>query len=347
MNSYVYYEKQLTKTQQKAYHDMKTGLLALAPSFSVPKLESRELPDLYFLLRLDCPEIFYTETFRCRFYPGADHMELEPEYRFPKAKVLDHRKSMEARVKKLARQAEKGNEREKLQFIHDFLCENVRYDKLKKPYSHEILGPLGQGVGVCEGIAKSVKILCDALGIECIIALSEANPEKGIRYRHTWNVVCLGGTWYHLDVTFDLSLSKDGEIRYDYFLLSDGQIFRDHEPVIHKVPACPDGDHTYYREKKVSFTRYEDVQKRAAQAAKKGKTLTFQWRGGYLTREVLRDLLGILQEEAAAKGKYASVSLNWSQAVLRVHFESQVPETPVVMEEANEGEETKEGEEPS
>ena len=34
---------------------------------------------------------------------------------------------------------------------------HVRYDKLKKSYSHEIIGPLGQGVGVCEGIAKSVK----------------------------------------------------------------------------------------------------------------------------------------------------------------------------------------------
>ena len=29
---------------------------------------------------------------------------------------------------------------------------------------------LGQGVGVCEGIAKSVKVLCDALGIWCMIA---------------------------------------------------------------------------------------------------------------------------------------------------------------------------------
>ena len=32
--------------------------------------------------------------------------------------------------------------------IHDFILEQVRYDKLKKPYSHEILGPLTQGVGV-------------------------------------------------------------------------------------------------------------------------------------------------------------------------------------------------------
>ncbi|MFR4782200.1 MAG: hypothetical protein ACLUAR_04510 [Pilosibacter sp.] len=43
-------------------------------------------------------------------------------------------------------------------------------------------------------IAKSVKVLCDALGIWCMIALCGNNPEKGIKYRHTWNIVRIGGT---------------------------------------------------------------------------------------------------------------------------------------------------------
>ena len=41
---------------------------------------------------------------------------------------------------------------------------------------------------MCEGIAKTVKALCDAVGLECIVALSEANPDAGVKYRHTWNV---------------------------------------------------------------------------------------------------------------------------------------------------------------
>lgn len=332
-----YYEK-LTKQQQKAYHAMKTGLELLAPSFSVPRLDGKELADIYFMLRLDCPEIFYTVQFRYRYYPDSEYVEMIPEYLFNKNKILDHRKAMEARVKKLARQAEKLSEKEKEQFVHDFICENVRYDKLKKAYSHEIIGPLGQGVGVCEGIAKAVKILCDALGIWCMIAVSEANPEKNIKYRHAWNIVCIGGKYYHLDVTFDNSLSSEHGIRYDYFNLSDAQIFRDHEPVIWHVPACEDGDHTYYREKKVSFTKYEEVQKRAAQAAKKGKTLTFHWRGGYLTKEVLNELIRMIQEEAQKKGKYACMSLNWPQAVIQLSFKEHLPQQQIIMEEANEGE---------
>ncbi len=336
--SNTYYYNKLNKQQQKAYYAMKSGLESLASAFSVPRLDGKELTDIYFMLRMDCPQIFYTVSFKYRFYPDSEYVELIPEYLFQKNKIEEHRKAMDARIKKLVRQAEQFSEKEKELFIHDFICENVRYDKLKKAYSHEIIGTLGQGVGVCEGIAKAVKILCDALGIWCIIALSDANPEKNIKYRHAWNVIRIGGAYYHLDATFDNTLSKNGQIRYDYFNLNDTQIFRDHEPVIHNIPACIDGDHTYYREKKLSFTKLEDVRKRAAQAVKKKKTLLFHWRGGYLTREILMELIGIVEEEAKKKEKYAYISLNWPQAVLQVLFEDQKREQQVKVEEANEGE---------
>lgn len=333
-----YYYNHLNKQQQSAYYAMKTGLQSLSSSFPVPMLEPKELTDLYFLLRLDCPEIFYTVSFKYRYAPGASTIELLPEYLFDKNKIRDHQKALKSRIDKLARPAAGLSEMEKLLYIHDFICQNVRYDKLKKAYSHEIIGPLTQGVGVCEGIAKSVKALCDVLGIWCIIPISDNNPEKKIKYRHTWNIVRINGKFYHLDVTFDNSLGKPDQVRYDYMMLSDKQIFRDHEPIIWKVPVCEDGDHFYYKEKKMSFTKLDDVQKRASQAVKKGKTLTFHWRGGYLTKEVLGELFDLIGEEAKKKEKYARVSLNWSQAVLQVRFETELPETQFEMEEVNEGE---------
>ena len=329
----TYYYDHLNKQQQKAYYAMKAGLEALAPSFQVPRLEGKELSDLYFMLRLDHPQIFYTVTFKYRYYQDSEFVELIPEYLFPKAKIQDHQAAMAARIKKLAKQAEGLDEKGKELFIHDFICQNITYDKLKKAYSHEIIGSLGHGVGVCEGIAKSVKALCDALNIWCVIALAEANPEQGIKYRHAWNIVRIGGTYYHLDATFDNTLSRDDTIRYDYFNLSDSQIFKDHQPLVWKVPACPDGDHSYYKEKKLTFTKYEDVRKRTMQAVKKEKTLLFQWRGGYLTKEVLRDLIGIFEEEAAKKEKHARLSVNWPQAVVMVSFQKQLPENQVVQEE--------------
>ena len=333
-----YYYELLNKQQQRAYHAMKVGLESLAPSFPVPRLEHQELADVYFLLRLDHPKIFYSVSYKYKYYPDSEYIEMIPEYLFQKSKIVEHQKAMEARVKKLARQAASLSEWEKEHFIHDFICENVHYDKLKKPYSHEIIGPLGHGVGVCEGIAKAVKILCDELGIWCMISISERNPEKNIKYRHAWNIIKIGGKYYHLDATFDNSLGKGERNRYDYMNLSDSQIFRDHEPVIWRTPKCEDGEHTYYREKKISFTKYEDVRKRAAQAVKKGKEFLFHWRGGYLTKEAMKEILMILDEEAKKKEKHAYVSVNWAQAVFLVVFREEILEQQVEIEEVNEGE---------
>ena len=90
----------------------------------------------------------------------------------------------------------------------------------------------------------------------------------------------------------------------------------------------------------MSFTRLEDVKKRALQAAKKGKLLTFHWRGGYLTKQVLEDLLEQIQEAGKERGKTPHVNLNWSQAVLRIHYTDEADITPaepdINMEEANE-----------
>ena len=336
-----YYYNHMDRERQSVYRAMHQGLLSLADSFQVPKIDGHALSDIFFELRLDHPELFWAASFKYKYYADSPNLIFIPEYLFEKSKIKDHQKAMNARVEKLARPAAKLSEIEKEKYIHDFICENIHYDKLKKPYSHEIIGPLGHGVGVCEGIAKSVKILCDALGIWCMIALCGNNPEKGIKYRHTWNIVRIGGAYYHLDTTFDNTLGKSDkveDIRYDYFNLDDKQIFKDHEPLIAAAPHCTDHDHFYYKEKKLSFTKTEDVYKRSLQAAKKGKTLTFHWRGGYLTREVLNELLGLIRKAGEEKNKTAVVNVNWPQAVLRLHYTEAQMQECITMEDANEGE---------
>ena len=336
----AYYYSKMDKTKQAAYYAMRQGLLALEDAIPMPRLESEDLYQVFFLLRLDHPEIFWATGYKYRYYQESANLVFLPEYLFEKGKIREHQKAMKARVEKLARAAQNLSEWEKEKYVHDFICENVHYDKLKKPYSHEIIGPLGQGVGVCEGIAKSVKVLCDALGVWCVIALCGNCPEKGIKYRHTWNIVKIGGQYYHLDATFDNTLGAGAQIRYDYFNLCDKSVFRDHQPLIAPAPECTDAQHFYYREKKLSFTKVEDVYKRALQTAKKGKTFTFHWRGGYLTKEVFGELLEQISGAGRERGKSARVSVNWQQAVIRFDYveAGSAPEARVVMEEANEGE---------
>ena len=364
-----YYYNRMNKIEQAVYHALYQGFLNIDEEIQIPRLEGEALYNVFFKLRLDHPEIFWATGYKYKYYNDSPNLIFVPEYLFEKAKIKEHQKAMTARVEKIAREAKTFSQWDKEKYIHDFLCESIHYDKLKKPYSHEIIGPLGHGVGVCEGIAKSVKVLCDVLGIWCMIAVCGNNPEKGIKYRHTWNIVKIDGQYYHLDVTFDNTLgnyekkenqkpenktprntsgkNKAGkaeqmDFRYDYFNLDDKNIFRDHEPLLYPAPVCNEGGHCYYKEKKLSFTKIEDVYKRSLQAAKKGRVLTFHWRGGYLTKEVLKELLEEIERAGREKNKQPQSSLNWAQAVLRVEYqelpEGMIRETKVVMEDANEGE---------
>ena len=302
-----YYYNHMNKAQQAAYHSILSGVKNLADEFQIPALEGEELYNVFFQMRLDHPEIFWVSSYKYRYYKDSPNLIFIPEYLFDKKKICEHQKAMTARVEKLIRPAQKLSEWEKEKYVHDFICENIRYDKLKKSYSHEIIGPLGQGVGVCEGIAKAVKVLLDALGVWCVIAICGNNPETS-------------------------------EIRYDYFNLDDSQIFRDHEPLIAPAPHCGDHEHFYYKEKKRSFTKKEDVYKRSLQAAKKGRILIFHWRGGYLTKEVLKELLELIRKAGDEKDKTAMVSINWPQAVIRVQYTDMQVQESVTIEEANEGE---------
>ena len=74
------------------------------------------------------------------------------------------------------------------------------------------------------------------------------------------------------------------------------------------------------------------------QAAKKGKVLVFHWRGGYLTKEVLNELLDLIRKAGMEKEKTAMVSINWPQAVLRIQYADIQVQESVMLEEANEGE---------
>ena len=328
MSGLQYYYGKLPPPEREIYHALLVGLRELSPAIRIPKLGGEALSRLFFQLRLDHPEIFYAVGYSCRGAVGAESWDFLPDYMFQKAKIKEHQKALNARMERVLRPARELTERDREQYIHDFILDNVKYDKLEKPYSHEIIGPMTNGVGVCEGIAKTVKLLCDALDIPCMIPISDRDRANGEKYLHAWNIVTIGGRRYHMDATFDNTLSKCGEKRYDYFNLSDEKVFRDHRALLYPAPACTDGDRFWYKEQKRSFTKMEDVEKRIDQAIRKKKELyVFHWRGGYLTREVLRELCERLEKAAANRQKGVEISVNWPQAVLQVRFTDQKPMT--------------------
>ena len=116
-------------------------------------------------------------------------------------------------------------------WLHDYLIKNAEYDYTYTHYSP--YGVLMLGTGICQSYATAYQLLLNKAGISNKYISAEANNGSGWD-GHAWNLVNIGGNWYHVDVTWD-----DGSASTRYFLKSDKSMSADHRWDASKYPACP------------------------------------------------------------------------------------------------------------
>lgn len=116
---------------------------------------------------------------------------------------------------------------EQLKSIHDQIAEFTNYD-INGKYASSAMGALVEAGVVCEGYSKAFKLICDRLGIPCVLVFGNYNEEN--RTAHMWNYVMMeDGNWYAVDVTWDdLDGSGGKELKYDYFLKGTKSFFTNH-----------------------------------------------------------------------------------------------------------------------
>ncbi|PKM76219.1 MAG: hypothetical protein CVU90_13305 [Firmicutes bacterium HGW-Firmicutes-15] len=109
------------------------------------------------------------------------------------------------------------SDEEKEKAINDYIVLYTTYDKTLK--EHSAYASLAKGTTVCQGYALlAYKMLTEA-GIPARIIDGNAGGP------HAWNLVQLGGNWYHLDCTWNDPLpDTKGRVGYSYFNLSDSEI---------------------------------------------------------------------------------------------------------------------------
>ena len=133
---------------------------------------------------------------------------------------------------------------EKIKREHDWLIENVNYD-----YNNYLRGKLPRSVytsrgallnkkAVCDGYARAFKKMMKSLKIPCVRVSGKGDGES-----HAWNMVKLGGKWYHVDVTWDDPIINGSASNttpyYDYFLKSsDYMRSHGHSWKTSRYPSC-------------------------------------------------------------------------------------------------------------
>ena len=142
---------------------------------------------------------------------------------------------LEAMKEEISRQVEGYDDFEKVRQVHNWLINNVEYDKdlsADEPYS--IIGAMLEGEAVCEGYARSFKYIMDEIGVPCVLVSGTGTNSNGETESHAWNYVELNGKWYAIDVTWDDPIIVgDGyirdEVRYANFLRGSDKFFKSHK----------------------------------------------------------------------------------------------------------------------
>ncbi len=115
-----------------------------------------------------------------------------------------------------------GTTLQKVKAVHDWFCWNVEYDDAAYEsdnyqwYDYHAYGALVMRSCVCSGYARAFKMVMDRLGIPCTCVHA---------HDHEWNRVKVGGSWYHVDCTWDENATngakETGTPFAGYFLKSD------------------------------------------------------------------------------------------------------------------------------
>lgn len=97
------------------------------------------------------------------------------------------------------------------------------------PYLEQrALSPLRFGVGMCEDYAAALTLLLRAMGLEAEYVPGLTYSAEGHLVDHAWTVVKIDGVWYHLDSQLEDNISRNGWIRYRYFLKGDATLSASH-----------------------------------------------------------------------------------------------------------------------
>lgn len=176
-------------------------------------LSKDELANLTLLLSYECPELLqFSAATEITFYSDAEAnvvsailpYSLTPEEYAREYAVCD------GVAKALAQKARGLSELDKELIAYNYLVSNCFY-RYDAPNAFSAYGALGDREAKCDGISLAMKWLCEEMGVSCMVMAGNA-PDNPIG--HAWNIICVDGTYYDLDVTNDI---PSAERQYCYY----------------------------------------------------------------------------------------------------------------------------------
>lgn len=178
------------------------------------QITPEDLPLTLTMIVNDHPDLFHVGS-KILYYNSGDYVGgYIPQYLFTGDDLAARQEAFNASVSRIAADARQASTTiGRLMRVNDYFCTHFSFETGDPIYRPDQL--FSGGTGVCQAYMLGYAAVLDALGIENTHATSPAMV-------HTWNMVEVDGSWYHIDVTWndpvpDVPLYAE----HSYFLLSD------------------------------------------------------------------------------------------------------------------------------
>ncbi len=246
---------------------------------------------------------------------------------FGPAQLEDLAGQVDREAEKIAGQIRQktGEPWEQLSLLHDLLIRLIAYDPDASQAHNRVDSALLQHVSLCQGYAQTYQLIGQKLGYDIRLISGEVDGEG-----HAWNLVCLNGVFYHVDVTHDDPIpdgGADGPLRHCHLFRSDAQMAVTHQWDPSQYPACPSDGVFYYTGNGLTVSGRDELKQKLADFLRDadfsgGRTcrLELLYAGGDLPdKEQLEKILsGALQEYAFSEPIYYRVDSNKSVVLMDV-----------------------------
>ena len=287
-----YYLSQLDPLLQQVAAHLYNAAMDFDSHCPIPKgVHMDDFEKVVLLLKAECPELMQLDLVTDVAYRyDTDTGEVyQADLTF--AVTADVYADMYARCTQRVEQILSGTEGmtqvEMEKHIFDSLAMSITYD-LTTEQCANAFGALVEGRAKCDGISLAMKWCLEGAGIPSLCILGD--PKEG-EEGHAWNMVCLDGKYYNLDLTASVRHEDYADTFMDdlvvYYQFNVADHWQEEKFIVNPAftalvekPVCADDSQGYYVQNGPYISEAEDVLlayfKLARQTAETGKPVVFQ-----------------------------------------------------------------------
>ena len=237
---YRYFHSQISGQDLVNYDAILTAVNSYEDEVAVKAKKPEKVIKIAQEVYADNPECFWLDPdFEIEYYKGDrdNNVTLKLVYNCTAEVAENRRQEIDAIVTPVIEACGGLTEYQKVKAVYDYIIENTVYDE---NYDNQnCYSVIVDGKGVCAGYAAATQLMLNRLNIPCIHVFGTADGVK-----HGWNIVNIGGKWYHIDTTWGDPVTEDGQnvVSYDYFLVKDRTVLKDHKyDDGYHYPGCHSG----------------------------------------------------------------------------------------------------------